>query len=162
MKNSLQFSHLQKSCHFKMLPWQTTFSPMRFLHIVLLESDILMVHFYIGWILDGAMSHALSNSIKDPERANSGYCLVWNWWLLPALPLLAVCGLQNWLQLGFVAIHTFQPAIRGPEKTSFDFWCNFYFIHLAYCSPETPHECSILRSSCTVDTFTSIHNMDMI
>ena len=36
------------------------------------------------------------------------------------------------------------------------------FIHLAYCSPETPHECSILRSSCTVDTFTSIHNMDMI
>ena len=84
------------------------------------------------------------------------------WWLLPALPLLAVCGLQHWLQLGFVAIHTFQPAIRGPEKTSFDLWCNFYFIHLAYCSPETPHECSILRSSCTVDTFASIHNMDMI
>ena len=40
---------------------------MRFLHIVLLESDILMVHFYIRWILDGAMSHALS--IKDPETA---------------------------------------------------------------------------------------------
>ena len=33
--------------------------------LLLLESDILMMHFHIGWILDGAMSHALS--IKDPE-----------------------------------------------------------------------------------------------
>ena len=38
-----------------------------FFILLLLELDILMVHFYIGWILDGAMSHALS--IKDPERA---------------------------------------------------------------------------------------------
>ena len=52
------------------------------------------------------------------------------WWSLPALPLLAVCGLQNWLQLGFVAIHTFQPAIRGPEKTSSVLWSNSYFAYL--------------------------------
>ena len=38
-----------------------------FFILLLLELDILMVHFYIGWILDGAMSHALS--IKDPETA---------------------------------------------------------------------------------------------
>ena len=35
--------------------------------LLLLESDILMMHFHIGWILDGAMSHAFSS--KDPETA---------------------------------------------------------------------------------------------
>ena len=40
-----------------------------FFILLLLELDILMAHFYIGWILDGAMSHALSISIKDPEKA---------------------------------------------------------------------------------------------
>ena len=70
------------------------------------------------------------NLTSKQSWMNRGYCLVWNWWLLPALPLLAVCGLQNWLQLGFVAIHTFQPAIRGPEKTSSVLWSNFYFAYL--------------------------------
>ena len=38
MKNSLQFSHLQKSCHFKMIPRHTTFLPLPYilLHIVII------------------------------------------------------------------------------------------------------------------------------
>ena len=41
-----------------------------------------MVHFHIGWILNGAMSHSLS--IKDPETAMDEY------WILFRVELMVV------------------------------------------------------------------------